>query len=423
MQSLGDSQELANFLKRATPKTRPDRISLAVLVGTKRFFASLSSDAVTYAGDELFSVGCLMQAFTATLATQVLTIERGWDDCVSRALEVSSPSTAARLEGIRLRHLLSHTHGLDSSLLAALPRHGDGYIDKETLCNALAGIEPLASPGYIYSYGNAGYWIAAALVEGFTHQRFHELLLERMITPLGLSSVCGLDKNACPAAGNQVMMSLDDALTFLQLHVHSDISSTDDPFRSFDNLASMRSTPVPLPGWAPAERASCQGWKSFGSGWFGHSVVSDDCSAFIRFSATKQTAIVLAADSPQLFPVFARLFSRVLPEFTGFRLPKSLSREESEEVNLSQYEGTYITGALTLKIVCREKRLRCEISTRACQADGSLHDSVSLRAAHENVFFPEESCRADLPFVQFIMPSQEGGYKFVWNGKGVWRRL
>jgi CubicO group peptidase (beta-lactamase class C family) len=420
--SLRDSQELASLLRKAAPQARPERISLGVLAGGRRFFASLNGDAVTETRDDLISVACLMKIFTATLVTQLLADESGWSDRdVVSFLDMESPVTAARLRGIRVGHLLSHTHGLDASSLAAAPRLGSGHIDSETLCDALAAIEPLAGPGEIYSYGNAGSWISAAILERITQRQFSALLLDRLIEPLGLSSVRGLDSETCPAEGTRVTISIDDVLTFLELHMRSGTNSPDSSIHSFPDLASMRAAPFPLPGWAPAERASCQGWKSYGSGWFGHNAIADDDSAFIRINPASQTAFVLAGPSARLFTISARLFSRVLPEFTGFKLPKNLSPELYDALDLGQYEGLYRTSALTLEIASREKRLVCELTRRPGQPEASAR--VSLRAAHDNLFLPEEYSAAELPFLQFVVPRQEGGYRFLWNGKSVWRRL
>lgn len=414
MQKLSDSRQLAAHLEGvAAGGARPGRLSLGLFVGGKRFFASIDgTGAIADTANDSVVLGCLMKVFTATLVAQIASRNQDWRSrAVADYLGIGDSPNLASFRRIRIHHLLNHTHGLDGSPLQSLPRLPDGFIDSRALCHALAAVRPLSAPGELYSYGNAGAWIAAAILESITKRKYGDLLRRQLIEPLGLSSVTDLPVDVCPASGGGLAMSVNDLLTFLQCHLYA------------ADFASMRADPFPLPGWSPSERASCEGWKSYGSGWFGHNAVTHGYSALTRINPAAQTAIVFAGDRIGSFTTFLRLFGRVLPDYANFRLPKALSAEAMIALDIDRYAGRYGTRAVTLEIRRSTNMLVCDVIAPGGHPGESLPASIPLKAADHDIFFPAVGCAADIPFLQFLMPRQTGQYEYLWNGKCVWRRL
>jgi CubicO group peptidase (beta-lactamase class C family) len=136
--------------------------------------------------DSILQIGSISKVFTATLA--MMLVEDG-------LLELDAPvigyvpdlplaDDAAR-ETITLRHLLSHTAGFE----------GDRFTDygrgENSLATAIASYGTLRQwfvPGLLWSYCNAGYYLASRIIEVVAGKPFEEVFRERLVEPLGLET-------------------------------------------------------------------------------------------------------------------------------------------------------------------------------------------------------------------------------------------
>ena len=91
----------------------------------------------------------------------------------------------AASEAITVRHLLTHSSGVDAADFAPedLGRGSDvaaAYVAR------LADKEQLHAPGAFFSYCNPGFVIAGRIIEVVTNATFNGAFRERVIQPLGL---------------------------------------------------------------------------------------------------------------------------------------------------------------------------------------------------------------------------------------------
>ncbi|MFD1939934.1 MULTISPECIES: serine hydrolase domain-containing protein [Nonomuraea] len=135
--------------------------------------------------DSLFQIGSVTKVWTATqlmlLAEQgVLTL----DTPVAELLpdfKVADPEVTAK---VTVRHLLTHTSGIDGDLFLDTGR-GDDCVERYVAaCADLAQNHPL---GASQSYCNSGFIIAGRLVEHLTGKVWDQALREQIIEPLGLT--------------------------------------------------------------------------------------------------------------------------------------------------------------------------------------------------------------------------------------------
>jgi CubicO group peptidase (beta-lactamase class C family) len=144
-------------------------------------FGQLNVDtAVAATTDSLFQIGSITKLFTATLVMQL--VEEGLvglDDPIERHV----PAFASRFDKCTVRHLLSHTSGLDGDYFAAFG-FGDDAIQRYV--EAAAALPQLFPPGAHFSYCNAGFVVLGHLVERVRHEQFDVVLKERVLDPLGL---------------------------------------------------------------------------------------------------------------------------------------------------------------------------------------------------------------------------------------------
>jgi CubicO group peptidase (beta-lactamase class C family) len=425
VRELAEQRRIGDFLRAAaTPSNGTGRLMLAMIADGCRYFAVIGETVPAI--DERHHrvlLGCLMKTITATLVAFVTEENQdSWDEeDVEHALSLQHAHRGLGLSAVQLRQLLNHTHGLDDSLIPSVPKLANGAVDAHALCAALLSTPPLAQAGKLYSYGSAGAWLSGAVLERRTHRTYRELLFERLIGPLRLTSV--LEEEAdrvCPAGRGRFTLSLDDALTFLEVHLRATAQSPATGAGAA--LTRLRANPVAVPGWGLAERAVCQGWKYYGSGWYGHDARMPGYSSVVRIHPATDVGIVFAGAGKHPYSTFSRLFARALPEFTALRLPEVLSKDVLQQTDFSPFEGTYCTGALEIKVgLSAAHTLQYQVVSRVADRFGT--DGLQpLVAAAQNVFFPKKKPDPRLPFLQFLLPDGDGRHEYLWNGRCLWRR-
>jgi CubicO group peptidase (beta-lactamase class C family) len=106
--------------------------------------------------------------------------------------------------GATLRQLLSHTAGLppmtDDSEFGAIPDlSGSPTEQRRTFVTWLLERAPVFPQGQEFHYSNAGYSVAAHLIETRTGTPWEELMRRRLFQPLGMRAVFGWPTVAGPA--------------------------------------------------------------------------------------------------------------------------------------------------------------------------------------------------------------------------------
>jgi CubicO group peptidase (beta-lactamase class C family) len=136
----------------------------------------------------LFQVGSITKTFTALAAMRL--VERGRLDLDAPlrtylpGLRLKDKSVAAN---VTLRHLFNHTGGW----------LGDYFDDSGPGDDALAkAVEKMANLpqetplGQIWSYNNAGFYLAGRMLEVVTNQTYEAVMQENVLKPLGMSMSC-----------------------------------------------------------------------------------------------------------------------------------------------------------------------------------------------------------------------------------------
>nr|BFE78785.1 hypothetical protein GCM10020093_013860 [Planobispora longispora] len=135
--------------------------------------------------DSLFQIGSITKVWTATQI--MLLVEQGrltLDTLVAEILPEFRVADAELTRQVTLRHLLSHTSGIDGDLFLDTGR-GDDCVEKYVAaCADLTRNHPL---GVTQSYGNSGFVIAGRVIERLTGKVWDAALREQIIEPLGLT--------------------------------------------------------------------------------------------------------------------------------------------------------------------------------------------------------------------------------------------
>jgi len=380
-----------------------------------------SDSAELRARDNAFHVGCLAKVFTAALVTQAAADGHlRLDSAIDRSLG-EEPGMCTSFAAITLRQLMTHTHGLDGSALTVVPRTLTGRVDLAALCAGLRSAPPLFAPGRLCSYGNAGAWLSAAVLERHYNRCYSHLLRRELFAPLGMSPAepAPTELPWCPAKGGTLRLSLEDLARFLlaQLSVEPQKHGA----ARFSNV--MPGAPHPLPGWS-AVKGYAIGWKYFGDGWYGHNSTLPGESLCVRFHRARRVAIIVAACGIPAMSVLAKLFRNGRTEFEPTLRPRP-----AEEVIAGQpadaVVGVYGNAALTVHVTKRAPGvLACRLMRNVSRREPPvLVQSGTLRPRPNSVFAIDAIDRPYCQFMQFVLPDARGAFTYAWSGRELWRRL
>lgn len=134
----------------------------------------------------LLQVGSISKVFTTTLVMTF--VDEGVVDLdepvIAYIPELPLADETARTT-ITLRHLLTHMSGFYGD---RFDDHGNG---DDALARAVAAFHDLpqqTAPGELWTYCNAGFDLAARILEKVSSKRFEDLMRERVFSPLGMDS-------------------------------------------------------------------------------------------------------------------------------------------------------------------------------------------------------------------------------------------
>ncbi|MGW6460768.1 serine hydrolase domain-containing protein [Streptomyces sp. NPDC055078] len=178
-----------NLLNEVTAKYGAPGATLAFsLGGTMYEFATGVLNRDTQAPvrtDSLFQIGSVTKVWTATQI--MLLIEEGrftLDTPFAELLPEFAVADEELTKSVTIRHLLTHTSGIDGDLFLDTGR-GDDCLEKYTAaCRELTAIHPL---GATQSYCNSGFSMLGRLIEHLTGKTWDAALREQIIDPLGLT--------------------------------------------------------------------------------------------------------------------------------------------------------------------------------------------------------------------------------------------
>lgn len=160
-----------------------DSVFDAQAVGSRRYCGPLN---VT--NNDQFHLGSNTKAFTAVLIGML--IDEGliaWDTKLPEIFPELAPTMRADYKEVTIQEVLSHSAGF----LREYPVDPIQGSVKERRYNQVSRFLNEAPPGQIkgqYCYSNMGYIIAGAIAEKVTGRSYEELLIEKVLTPLGITT-------------------------------------------------------------------------------------------------------------------------------------------------------------------------------------------------------------------------------------------
>lgn len=318
-------------------------------------------------GAHVLRPGSVTKMLTATLVLQCA--DEGLVDLdapVTRYLPDFRLLEDGAADRVLVRHLLSHTSGIDATDLFVDTGTEEGALGRYVALLADVGL--LTEPGAVFSYNNAGTALAGHLVATVRGSTWEESLQTRVLDPLGMTSTGFVDGRrrgdaaladrlarshlAGPMGvtplplvaeepqwtrglgppGGWTVSSAGDLGRFLLAHLGG--AGDVPPVLRPETLEAMRVRQVDAPGGVVQMAGSALGWQTWQSGdlaYLRHGGAYDGQSALLALDPSTGSGVVVMTNSLNGHAAAAQVLDAVPVPWT----------EEPAPADLSPYLGTY----------------------------------------------------------------------------------
>lgn len=145
----------------------------------------------------------------------------GVDAKLSQFLSQINSSDSAYRKEITLKHLLTHTSGIEWHEWGGNSSSWRPFQDSENWVDYILGRPMVAEPGTYFAYSTGGSHLLAAALQKATGKSVYEYGVEQIFEPLGMDSVeWSADPQDITDGGNGIAMTARDAAKFGQLYLN-----------------------------------------------------------------------------------------------------------------------------------------------------------------------------------------------------------
>ncbi|MGI5500319.1 serine hydrolase [Lentzea sp. CA-135723] len=334
--------------------------------------------------DAVFQIGSMTKVFTATVVLQL--VEEGLLDLDAPVKDVLPELGLA--EPVTMRHLLTHTSGIDGDNFTDTGR-GDDCLERyaDVLGDAVRN-HPL---GATFSYCNAGFALAGRVVERVTGKTWDEAIRERLFVPLGLTRTGTLPEEALlhraanshvthdgeqevaklwmplPRAmgpAGTIFASTGDVLRFARMHLDGGLAHDGTRVLSEESVAAMTSEQMALPDTGGLPDSWGLGWIRFG--WDGDRLIGHDGntvgqSAYLLIAPEHDLAVTLLTNVDTSRELYVELFREIFADLAGIDVPQARKpAAEPPSVELAKHVGRYERASLRFDITLGDNGLRLD---------------------------------------------------------------
>jgi CubicO group peptidase (beta-lactamase class C family) len=332
--------------------------------------------------DSVFQIGSISKVWTATIAMQLvdeglLDLDRPIVDVLPE-LRLADPDVTKK---VTMRHLLTHTSGVDGDVFTDTGR-GDDCLEKYVAqLSDVAQNHPL---GATWSYCNSGFSLAGRVIEKLTGGTWDEAVRTRIVGPLGLKRTVTLPEEALlhrAAVGHvdgpdgpmrapvwQLPRSLgpaglitattSDLLGFARMHLAGGVAPDGSRVLSEASVAAMASFQADLPDKYILGDSWGIGWIRFG--WDGRRLVGHDGNtigqaAFLRVLPEAGLAVALLTNGGNTRDLYEDLYREIFAELADVAMPHPLAPPALPvTVDVARHVGTYERASARMEVLIGE---------------------------------------------------------------------
>jgi CubicO group peptidase (beta-lactamase class C family) len=423
---------------RVRPGREPEVVEAATGVLNKETGVEATTDSV-------FQIGSMTKVWTATVAMQL--VDEGLLDLDAPIVEVLPElrlSDPEAMQKVTMRHLLSHTSGIDGDVFTDTGR-GDDCLEKYVAQLAEAAQNhPL---GATWSYCNSGFSLVGRVIEKLTGGTWDAAIQQRLVQPLGLThtgtlpeevllhraavghigepgeelsrapSAWGLPRSAGPAG--LINSTVGDILTWAAVYLNGGLASNGARILSEASAAAMTEKQAELPDKYILGDSWGLGWIRFG--WDGRRLIGHDGNtigqaAFLRVLPDEGLAVTLLTNGGNTRDLYEDLYREIFGELADVELPQPLTPPaEPVSVDFAPHVGRYERASVRMDVLDRDGQpvLRTEVTgPLAALIPETVHE-YPMTAIAENLFAVREpDAQTWVPLTFYELPTGESYVHF-----------
>ncbi|MEO9322040.1 serine hydrolase [Nocardioides sp. C4-1] len=331
----------------------------------------------------VFQIGSITKVWTATVVMQLVDEGRLRLDTpvaeVVPELRLADPDVTKQ---VTIRHLLTHTSGIDGDVFTDTGR-GDDCLEKYVdLLGDVAQNHPL---GATWSYCNSGWSLLGRVIEKVTGQTWDEAMRERLFVPLGLTRTSTLPEEAILEAaavghvdddGEQVptpvwdlprsvgpaglvKSTVRDVLGFARLHLSGGLAPDGTRLLAEETVAAMTAHEVDLPDKLILGDSWGLGWIRFD--WSGHRLVGHDGNTlgqagFLRMLPADgdrpAVAVALLCNGGHTRDLYEDLYREIFAEVADVEMARPFAPPaEPADVDVTPFVGIYARSSVRMEVL------------------------------------------------------------------------
>ncbi|GHF54847.1 dipeptidyl aminopeptidase/acylaminoacyl peptidase/CubicO group peptidase (beta-lactamase class C family) [Amycolatopsis bartoniae] len=393
--------------------------------------------------DSVFQIGSISKVWTTTVVMRL--VDEGLLDLdapvadVLPELRLSDPDVTKQ---VTVRHLLTHTSGIDGDVFTDTGR-GDDCLEKYVALLAdVAQNHPL---GVTWSYCNSGFSLVGRVIEKLTGSTWDAAMRERLFTPLGLrhtgtlpeeallhraatghtgttepvrAPVWTLPRSAGPAG--LINATTADVLAFARLHLTGGVAADGTRLLSEESAAAMAANQVDLPDKHTLAESWGLGW--FRLDWGGRRLIGHDGNtigqaAFLRLLPDAGLAVTLLTNGGNGRDLYQDLYREIFAELAGVEMPSPLEPPaEPVPTDITPHLGTYERASVRMEVLTGDDgpRLRSTVTGMLADLVPDPVEEHDLVAVAENLYVVKDpESRTWVPVTFYTLP---GGERYVHHG-------
>lgn len=397
---------------RYDPEGRDSTVTLAT--GTlNRNLPAASAETLP---DSLFQIGSISKVWTATVIMRL--IEQGelsLDTLVKDVLPGVRLVNDELTDGVTIRHLLTHTSGIDGDVFTDTGR-GDDCLEKYAdLFPEVGQNHPL---GATWSYCNSGFALLGRVIEQVTGQVWDQAMRELLFTPLGLQHTVTLPEEAIlhsAAVGHvdsgeetivtpawQLPRSMgpaglitaraEDVLAFARLHLAGGVAADGTRLLGEETVDQMQAFQAEVPDKHVLGDSWGLGWIRFdwnGDRLYGHDGNTFGQAAFLRVHPESGVAVTLLTNGGHTRDLYEDLYREIFAELSGVRMQETVQPPaEPVEVDITPYLGTYERASVRAEVYIGDEgpMLRTTVLGPLAEIEPNPVDEYALVPYSDGVF-------------------------------------
>ncbi|HEX5295728.1 MAG TPA: serine hydrolase domain-containing protein [Streptosporangiaceae bacterium] len=404
---------------------------------------------VSVTADSLFQVGSITKIWTATMIMQLVDeAQLSLDATVAEVLPGARLGAGDVGGQVTVRHLLTHTSGIDGDIFTDTGR-GDDCVERYV--GLLAETPSVFTPGAAYSYCNSGFVVLGRIIEILDGQSWDESLRERLVGPLGITRTVTLPEEAIlhrAAVGHRrcgtpvdvwnlprgvgpaglITATAGDLLAFARLHLDRGVTAEGKRVISEASVAAMQLAGAVVPEFSVPGSAVGLGWRL--SRWGDRTIIGHDGdtigqSAYLRIDPEAGIAVCLLTNAAESETLYRRVFNEVFGSLTGATMPEpprpAAAPPDGAAPDPGRHAGHYERASRQFDVSVRDGQLRIVVTMTGNLAAITASEPEDLR------LYPADSSgtrfllrsRDDEPWVPLSFGQLGDGTPYLYLGGRV----